>query len=77
MFEAEVKLNGKQHLDKGERIEVLPVKLEELEALLESEKFGARSKYGLRSFVLKQKIKALEKEIAELRKGEEPERGDE
>ena len=36
MFEAEVKLNGKQHLDKGERIEVLPVKLEELETLLES-----------------------------------------
>lgn len=78
MFEAEVKLNKSQHLDRGEKIEILPVKLEELEALLESEKFGARSKYGLRSFVLKQKIKALEKEIEELKKGgNDQERGDE
>ncbi len=66
MYEAEVKLTEKQHLDNSEEIEVVPVKLDELEPLLDNEKFGARSKYGLRSFIYKQKIKELEKKLQEV-----------
>ncbi len=75
MYEAEVKLTGEQNLVGNERIEVVPVKLEELESMLDNEKFGARSKYSLRSFVYKQKIKELEDKVKQLEE-DENERGE-
>ncbi len=65
LYEAEVKISGKQNLQGNEKIEVVPVKLDELEKLLDNGKFCARSKYGLRNFIYKQKIKELEKTIKE------------
>ncbi len=65
LYEAEVTLTGQQHLTGNENIEVVPVKIGELENLLDNEKFGVRSKYGLRNFLYKQKIKKLEKKIQE------------
>lgn len=65
LYEAEVKLTGKQHLEENEKIEIVPVKLKELENLLDNEKFCVKSKYGLRNFVYRQRIKELEKTIKE------------
>ena len=77
IYEAEDKLNGKQNLVDNERIDVVPVKLEEVGKLLNEEKFGARSKYALRSFVYKQKIKELERQVKALEeKLDENERGE-
>lgn len=77
MYEAEVRLKGKQNLVGNERIDVVPVKLEEVDKLLDEEKFGARSKYALRSFVYKQKIKELERQVKALEeKLDESEKGE-
>ena len=59
-FEAEVKLNGKQHLDQFEDISVLTVTLDELEKMLDEEDFGLQSRLQLRGFLYK---KLLEKEM--------------
>lgn len=55
-FEAEVKLNGKQKLDKFEDISVLTVNLDTLEKMLDEENFGLQSRLQLRGFVYKQKM---------------------
>ncbi len=65
LYEAEVTMTGKQNLQGDEKIEVVPVKLEDIEKLLDNEKFCVRSKYGLRNFVYKQRIKQLEKKLQE------------
>lgn len=56
-FEAEVKLSGKQHLDEQEDIEILPVKFEELQNMLDPLPFCLQSRLQLRSFVYKNLLK--------------------
>lgn len=70
LYEAEVVLDGKQDLQEGEDIEILPVELEQLESMLDKENFGARSKYALRNFVYREKIKSLEDKIKKLENGD-------
>ena len=56
-FEAEVKLDGKQHLMGGEDIEILPVKFEELQNMLATLPFCLQSRLQLRSFIYKHLLK--------------------
>ena len=54
-FEAEVEIDAKQQLDEFEDIKLKVVDLNELEKMLNKEKFGLQSRLQLRSFLYKQK----------------------
>lgn len=54
-YEAEVKLEKKQHLDKHEDISIGVVDLTQLENMLKTEKFCLQSRLQLRGFLYKQK----------------------
>lgn len=78
-FEAEIEFKdgklGKQNLDSSEKIDVISLPMEEVEQLLDKGKWGLKDKLGLRSFINKQKVKKLEKEVKDLKsKLEEPEK---
>lgn len=64
-YEAEVEIKEKQNLQDNEDIQVVSTKLEDIEKLLESKKFGIQAKLQLRSFVRQQRIKQLEKRLTE------------
>ena len=70
-FEAEIELKdgklGNQKLDSNEKIDVISLPMEEVEKLLDIGKWGLKDKLGLRSFINKQKVKKLEKEVSELK----------
>ena len=70
-FEAEVEFKngklGKQELDENEKIDVISLPMEDVEQLLDRGKWGLKDKLGLRSFINKQKVKKLEKEVNELK----------
>ena len=59
-FEAEVKLNSKQHLDESEDIKVQTVELSKLPEMLDKYEFPLQSRLLLRTFYYKQKVKELE-----------------
>lgn len=67
-FEAEVKIVGKQHLEKTEEIELVSVPLKKVEKMLDDKKIAIdlKGRYSLRHFVENQKIAKLEKQNAEL-----------
>lgn len=67
-FEAEVELSGRQHLEKTEVIEIVPVPLSKVEKTLDDKKveIDLKGRYALRHFVESQKILRLEKEKTEL-----------
>lgn len=65
-YEAEVEVDEKQHLESSESIEVVPTKLEDIEKLLETKKFGTQAQLLLRSFLRKKKIEELERKLSEL-----------
>ncbi len=69
-YQAEVELVGNQRLDGNEDISIVPVELSKLEILLNSRKMGAQSKLQLKVFLQQEKIKALEKEISDLKERE-------
>lgn len=71
-YKAEVEI-GKQELDGFEDIGVIPVSLDELELLINSRKMGAQGKLQAKIFLQQEKIKALEKQLKEL-KGDEDEK---
>lgn len=54
-FEAEIKLDKKQHLDEHEDISVEIVDINQLEDMLETQKFCLQSRLQLRGFLYKQK----------------------
>ena len=67
-FEAEVKLNSKQHLDDSEDIKVQVVELSKLPEMLDKYEFPVQNRLLLRAFYYKQRVIELEK-IANTEKG--------
>ncbi len=70
IYEAKVKLDKEQALEETEQIKVIPVKLSQVEEMLDDENlpFDGTAKHALRSFVQKQKIKELEAQVETLKR---------
>lgn len=69
-YEAEVELTGTQHLEGTENISLIPMKISEVEKMLENDEllFDVKGKFALRNFVAKHRIRDISATNDELEK---------
>ncbi len=69
-YEAEVELAGVQHLESSEQIGIVPMRLSEIESMLENDDllFDVKGKFALRNFISKHRIREISATNDELEK---------